>query len=76
MKVAFDKIVETFVVYVVVLKIETLINLVQIAQIAILQQDKAFIKVLAKYADYVDVFSFDLVIELLKNTGINNYAIK
>lgn len=33
-------------------------------------------KILAKYTDYVDIFSFNLAIELLKNSGINKYIIK
>ena len=51
------------------------IYLAQAAQIAILKQDKAPTQVLPKYADYVDVFSFDLEIKLPKNTGINKHAI-
>lgn len=31
---------------------------------------------LVKYSDYLNVFSFDLVIELSKNIGINKYAMK
>lgn len=38
--------------------------------------DKALTKVLSKYLDYADVFLFDLAIELLENTGMNEYIIK
>ena len=47
-----------------------------IAQIAALKQNEAFTKVPSKYSDYPNVFSFDLVIELLKNTGINEHVIE
>ena len=41
-----------------------------------LTQDKAPTKVLSEYADYTDVFSFDLIRELRKNTNINKHAIE
>lgn len=34
------------------------------------------IKILAKYYDYADVFTFDLAMKLPENTGINKYAIE
>ena len=46
------------------------------AQIAALKQDKVSTKVLFKYTDYADIFSFVLAIELPKNTGINKHAIE
>ena len=46
------------------------------AQILALIQDEAPTKVPPKYADYADVFSFDLEMELPKNTGINKHAIE
>ena len=52
------------------------IHLLQKAQILALIQDKASTKVLFKYADYADVFSFTLAMELPENTGINEHAIK
>ena len=70
---------ETFVVYVIALKAllaGIAIHLSREAQISALIQDKASTKVPPKYANYADVFSFDLAIELPKNTGINKYAIK
>ena len=52
-----------------------MIHPVPAAQIAALKQDKAPAKVPSKYADYVDVFWFNLAIELPKNTGINKHTI-
>ena len=48
----------------------------QVAQIAALKQDEVPTKVPPEYKDFADVFSFDLAIELLKNSGINKHAIK
>ena len=44
--------------------------------LAILEWNKAFTKIPAKCADYADVFFLDLVMELFKNTKINQLAIK
>ena len=68
-------------VYVAALKVllksaEMTIHPTQIAWIAALKQDEAPTKVPSKYADYADVFSFDLAMKLLENTGINEQAIK
>ena len=38
--------------------------------------DKAFIKILAKYSNYSNVFSAKNIVEFLENTKINKYAIK
>ena len=46
------------------------------AQISALIQDEAPTKVTPEYADYADVFSFDLAMELPENTGINEHAIE
>ena len=80
-KAALDEASETFVVHIAAL--EALLRLArmtihpsQVAQIVTLKQDKAFTEVTSKYADYTDVFSFDIVIELLENTGINKHAIE
>ena len=37
---------------------------------------KAFIKVFAKYANFLDMFSLNLIYKFLKYTRINNHAIK
>ena len=73
-----DKEFETFMMYVEVLKAllaEMTIHPSRAALIVALKQNEAPTKVSPQYADYVDVFSFDLAMELLKNTGINKYAI-
>lgn len=41
-----------------------------------LQWDKASTNVPAKYADYVDIFSFNLAMKLPKNTGMNEFVIE
>ncbi len=46
------------------------------AQIAHLKADEAPIKVSSKYADFADVFSPKLAVELPEQTGINDYAIE
>lgn len=38
--------------------------------------DKTPTKVQVKYLDYINIFFFDLVMELLENTGMNKHAIK
>lgn len=45
-------------------------------QVVVLYQDDVPIKVPPEYIDHVNVFSFDLAIELLENTGINMHAIE
>ena len=41
-----------------------------------LQSDKAPSKIPTKYFDYTYIFSANLAMELLENTGINEHAIK
>lgn len=53
-----------------------LIHLFQIAQIATMLWDKAFIKISIKYFDYTNFLLSDRAIELLKNRDINKYVIK
>ncbi len=45
-------------------------------QVSRLLTDEVFIEVLSKYLNYIDIFSFDLVIEILENTSMNEYIIK
>ena len=45
-------------------------------QIAALKQDEASAKDPPKYTDYADIFSFNLPIQFLENTGINKYAME
>ena len=72
---------ETFVVYVTAVEAlaglaEMIMHPSQTAQIATLKQDKTLTKVLSKYVDYANVFSFDLAMELFENTGISKDVIK
>ena len=48
----------------------------KVAQIAAWKQGEAPTKVLSKYTDYANVFSFDLAMELLENISINKHAIE
>lgn len=68
---------KTFIVYVTALEaLEPHIHLSQALLLAALQKDKALTKIPPEYADYVNVFSPDLAIELPKSTGMNKYVIK
>ena len=74
----FDSEHKIFVVHVAILSID-LSNKVhpsRWAQIAHLKVDKAPTKVLSKYADFANVFSPKLVVELLGHIKINNHAIE
>ena len=78
-KPMLDKESETFVMHVAALEAPLagmMIYPLQVAQIAALKQDEAPIKVPPKYVDYANIFSFNLAMELPKNTGINKHAIK
>ena len=78
-KAALDEESETFVVHVAALEAPLAgmaIYSSQAAQISALIQNKAPTKVPPEYADYADVFSFDLAMELPKNTGINEHTIE
>ena len=70
---------ETFVVHVAALEAPLAgmaIHPSRAAQISALIQDEAPTEVPPEYADYADVFSFDLAMELPENTGINEHAIE
>lgn len=75
-----DKNFKTFVIYITAL--ETIrtdgiaVYISYVTQIVVFKWDKVLTKVVAKYIDYADIFLFNLVIELLKNTNINQYAIE
>ena len=76
---ALDEKFEIFVVYVAALEAPLAgmaIHPSQEAQISALIQDEASTKVPSKYADYADVFSFDLTMELPENIGINKHTIE
>lgn len=78
-KTELDEDSKTFVIYVVVLEaplIGMTIHPLQKIQITTLQQNEALIKVPNKYANYIDIFSFNSIVKLPKNTGINKHGIK
>ncbi len=76
-KAALNENSETFVVYVAALEaLEPAVHLFRAPPLAELQLEKAPTEILLEYADYSDVFLFDLVIELPENTGINENAIE
>ena len=75
--VAQDKNTKTLLIYVTTLLASSmLVYLFCQAQIGLLLVDKVFTEVPTKYSNYIDVFLFDLVIELSKNTSINKHVIK
>ena len=70
---------KTFVVHITAL--EALLPVMAIhssraAQILALIQDEAATEVPPEFADYAEIFSYYLAMELLENTGINEYAIE
>ena len=76
-KVALDENSEKFVVYITALEtLEPAVHPSRVSLLAILQQDKALTEISPEYADYADVFSPNLAMELSKNTGINEHAIE
>lgn len=65
--------------YVVVLKTLELalsITFSWVSLLVALQQNKSPTKISLKYVNYADIFSFNLIIELLENNNINKYVIK
>ncbi len=76
-KAALDENSETFVVHVAALEVpEPVVHPFRALLLAALQQDKAPTEIPREYADYADVFSFDLAMELPENIGINEHAIE
>ena len=78
-KAVLDEESETFMVHVTALKAPLAgmaIHPSREAQISTLIQDKAPTKIPSEYADYADVFSFDLAMEFPENTSINEHAIE
>ena len=84
-KATSDKISDTFIVHIAALKVLVATNAVDMpihsdrvnqVQVPTLQQEKTTTKISLGYADYADIFSPDLTIELLENTGINKHTIE
>ncbi len=59
-----------------ILKAETLICPLWIAQIAALHENKAFTKIPFEYSDNADIFWTNLAMEPPENTYLNKYIIK
>lgn len=75
-KAALNEGSEIFVVHMVALKAEVSTHPTQVAQIAVLQWDKVSTKIFVEYADFSDLFSSDLAMELPENIGINKHVIE
>ena len=75
---ALDPEHKTFVVHIAALSVDPgdQIHPSKRAQIAYLKANEAPFKVLNKYADFVDIFSSKLAVELSKHMRINDYTIK
>ncbi len=76
--VALDPEHEVFIVHVAALSLDSgdEVHPSRRAQIADLKADEASSKVPNEYADFADVFSPKLTVELSKHTGINDHTIK
>lgn len=74
---ALDKNTKTFMVYIATLSaLKWKIHSSCKIQLGLLLADKYLIKILPEYLDYTNTFLFDLLMELLKNTNINEHIIK
>lgn len=76
--VVLDKNVKTFEIYLATLSAALAMQVYFFcqAQVKLLITDKLFVKVLSKYLDYNDIFSFDLVIRQFENSSMNEYTIE
>ena len=72
-RATLDENSEAFIIHVADLEaLDLAIHLSRAPLLAVLQQDKAPTEIPSEYADYTDVFSPDLAIELSEITGIKN----
>ena len=75
--VALDINSETFVIHIAIRdRKEMLVHSKKQAQVRVLLFDKVLTEVLAEYSNYSNLFLAENVVELLKNTGMNEHAIK
>lgn len=74
--IAFDLSDDTFIVHVILIASSNPIYPSHQAQITSLKVNKVLTAILSKYANFVDNFSPDLVIELPKYTEIKDYTIE
>lgn len=78
-KAVLDEESKAFVVHVATLEallVEITIHSSYKTQVTTLQYDKSSNEVPPKYADYADIFSFNLAMELPENTYINKHSIE
>lgn len=73
--IVLNKNTKIFEIYIIFLKI-MIIHLVWKIEIFLLQVNKILTKIEFEYYDYVDIFFFHLIIELLEYNSINNHIIK
>ena len=76
--VALEENAKTFVVYVPTLSAAPTmqVHLLRQAQVGLSLADEALAKVPPKYFNYADGFSFDFIMELPENTGMNEHTIE
>ena len=76
-RAALEENSETFVIHIAALEdLELAIHPSRTLILAVLQEGQALIKILLEFVNYAEVLSPDLAMQLLKNTGINKYAIE
>lgn len=83
-KAALDENSKTFVMYIATMELQTTMpihpfrtpQVLDNFTLATLLWDQAFIKILAKYSDHINIFFLDLAIELLENIEVNEHAIE
>lgn len=78
MAIALNKNIEKFMIYIAILLATPTIQILFFyqTQIGLLLTDKTFIEIFLKYLDYTNIFLFNLMIKLPKNTTINKHLIK
>ncbi len=72
-----DKNAKTFMIHITILAMVPVMQIYKSCHfhISIWLTDKALIKILSKYLDYINIFLFNLMIELPQNILINKYVI-
>ena len=75
---ALDLKYKSFIVYITTFSVNLNdeMHFLKRAKIAYLKVDEASTKVSSKYANFADVFSPKLAVELVKHIGINNHTIE
>ena len=73
--IAFDLEDEAFIVYIATISYNLDVHPSQTAQIVLLKANETLVSISIKYTNFINVFSKDLVDELLEYTKINDYTI-